>query len=54
MNDPEKHLTPTLMKGESFEAAIWKYRNREFYVHGIRVDIKYRPPLSMQDELEYN
>ena len=41
-------------KGEIFEAASWKVRDKELSVHDIRVDIKYGIPLSMQDELEDN
>ena len=52
MHDLENHLPPPLMKGENFEAASWKVRNKEFSAHGIRVVIKDGLSLSMQDELE--
>ena len=52
MHDLEKYLPPTLMKGESYEAANWKFCNQAFTVSEIRVTIKDGLPSYMQDELD--
>ena len=50
----KKHLTPPLMKGDSFEADSWKFHNKSLSVGEIRVAIKDGLPLSIVYDLEYN
>ena len=52
MHDLSNYLPPPLIKGESAEADNWTFRNKEFTVSEIQLEVKYRLPSSMQDELE--
>ena len=54
MNNLDKHIPPPFMKYNGYESANWKVRDKELFVNYIRVEIKYRLPSSMQDELENN
>ena len=49
-----KYLPTPSRKGDIFEEAIWKVRDKELSEHDIQVSIKYRLHSSMQDELEDN
>ena len=54
MHSLEKYLPLPLMKGESFKADNWKFREKEFSENEIQVDIEDGLPSSMQDELGDN
>ena len=49
MHDLANHLHSPLMKGESFEAYNWKFRDNELSVHDIRFSVKDGLPSSMKD-----
>ena len=54
MHNLAKYKPPTSMKGNSFDEASWKVRNKELSVYENRVAIKDGLPSSMQDNLEDN
>ena len=54
MHDLEKYLTPTSIKGNSYEADHWKFSDQELSVNNIRFAVKDGIPLSIQNELEDN